>query len=185
MKRWYAALVRWPARQLHLAGGGLLLVLAAALWFYVLKAPLANLRALRAERAQLEENAVDLRPLSARLASLQAAVRDQERRLGASATPIAAQQVSLVGQINDLATAHGVALSAIRPAPLRQAMSFVQSGFDASASGRYASLLAWMEALEQARPDLAISSFNMQAGQGAGTIEMQVRVALYRLEGAP
>lgn len=185
MKNWYGRVARLPPRQLHLAGCALLLVLAAALWFRLLSAPLASLRALRAEHARLAANAVPLPPLEARLASLRAQVLAQERRLGAGAAHGPAQQVSLVGQINELATAHGVTLSGIRPAPLRQAMSFVQSGFDASASGTYPALLAWMEALERARPDVAIASFSMQSGQAAGVVEMQVRIALYRLEDAP
>ena len=54
MNVWIRRAATMPVRQLHLIGAGVLLIVAAALWFYAVRAPLTALRAVRAERALLE-----------------------------------------------------------------------------------------------------------------------------------
>jgi len=174
-----------PARQLHLMGGGLLLVVAAALWFYALRAPLAALRAVRAEQAQLELGASDPRLLAAQLAVLDTDTAALAKRLGAVSTQASAQApaqllVGLVGELGKLARAQGVTLHSVNPAPEETVLSFTQAGFDAEASGPYPNLLAWMSAIERARPNLAIAAFDMHPAATPGQVAMKIRIAAFR-----
>lgn len=172
-----------PVRQLHLMSGGLLLILAAALWFYALRAPLAALRAVRAEQAQLALGAGDPRLLAAQLAALgtdtEALAKRFNVNVGLGAAP-AQVQVHLVGELGKLAQAQGVTLHGVTPAPDETVLAFVQAGFDAEASGTYAGLLTWMTAVEQAQPNLAIAGFDMRPGETPGQVAMKVRIAAFR-----
>ena len=114
-----------PPRQLHLIGAGLLLVVAAALWFYALRAPLTALRAVRAEQAQLELAGTDPRPFAAQLAALAHDIELLAKRLGGAPAGGTTQlQVRLIGELGALAQAQGVALHGIVPAPDEMVRAF-------------------------------------------------------------
>lgn len=178
-----------PARQLHLIGAGLLLIVAAALWFYGVSAPLKALRAVRAEQAQLDLAGSDPHLLGAQLAALEGDTAALAQRLGAYSGQTSAQTsaqapaqllVRLIGEIGALAQAQGVTLHGVAPAPEETVLAFHQAGFNADVSGPYASLLAWMRAIEQAQPNLAIASFEMRPALTPGQVAMTVRIAAFR-----
>lgn len=170
-----------PARQLHLLGAGLLLIVAAGLWFHALRAPLTALRAVRAEQAQLALAGSDPRLLAAQLAVLGSDTEALLKRLGeAPAQPSAQLLVRLIGELGALAQAQGVTLHGVNPAPEETVLAFTQAGFDAEVSGSYASLLAWMGALERAQPNLAIAGFDMRAADTPGQVAMKIRIAAFR-----
>jgi len=181
MKAWTRGLAAMPARQLHLMAGGLLLIVAAALWFYALRVPLAALRAVRAERAQLEAAGSNPRPLAAQLTALETETRTLASRFGAGGTQPATQQmVGLVREISTLAQARGIQLRGVTPAPDEQVLAFTQIGFDAEVSGSYAALLAWMTDLERSSSRLSIAGFEMQTGKVPGQVDMKIRIAAFR-----
>lgn len=188
---WIRKAAALPARQLHLAGAGLLLIAGAALWFYALRAPLTALRAVRAEQAQLAQAAGDPRLLAAQLAQLAADSRQLEKRLGAgpinaSAQTSAQAQVRLVGSLGALAREQGVTVHGVAPAPDEMALGFMRLGFDVDASGPYAALLAWMNAIERAQPNLSIAGFDMRTGTAPGQVAIRIRIAAYQTqENAP
>lgn len=174
-----------PARQLHLIGAGLLLIVAAALWSYGLSAPLKALRAVRAEQAQLDLAGSDPQLLGAQLAALEGDTAALAQRLGTSSQQTSAQApaqllVRLIGELGALAQAQGVTLHGVAPAPEETVLAFHQAGFNADVSGPYASLLAWMRAVEQAQPNLAIASFEMRPALNPGQVAMSVRIAAFR-----
>jgi len=170
-----------PPRQLHLMGAGLLLIVAAALWMYALRAPLTALRTVRAEQAQLELAGTDPRPFAAQLAVLAHDTELLAKRLGGAPAGGATQlQVRLIGELGALAQAQGVTLHGIVPAPDEMVLAFVQSGFDAEVSGPYTSLLAWMEAIERAQSNLSIAAFEMHASATPGHVTMKIRIAAFR-----
>jgi Tfp pilus assembly protein PilO len=182
MKRdWLRKVAAMPARQLHLMAGGILLIVAAALWFYALRTPLTALRTVRAEQATLETAAGDPRLLTAQLAALDADTRALAQRAGALPGRSATQQaVGVLGEIGALAQAHHLRLHRAQPAPEQPFLSFTEAGFDIDASGSYADLLAWMQAIEQAPGGLSIASFDMHAAQTPGQVDMKVRIAAFR-----
>ena len=170
-----------PARQLHLIGAGLLLIVAAALWFYGVSAPLKALRVVRAEQAQLDLAGSDPRQLGAQLTALEADTALLAKRLGTASAQAPAQLlVHLIGELGALAQAQGVTLHGVAPAPEETVLAFHQAGFNADVSGPYASLLAWMRAIEQAQPNLAIASFEMRPALTPGQVAMTVRIAAFR-----
>lgn len=188
---WIRKAAALPARQLHLVGAGLLLIVAAGLWFYALRAPLTALRAVRAEQSQLALAAGDPTLLAAQLAVLDTDSRALAKRLGtgigqAAAQPASQAQVRLVGALGTLAREHGVSLHGVAPAPDEMALSFLRLGFDVDASGPYGALVAWMGAIEHAQPNLAIAGFEMHAGETPGQVSMKIRIASYQAqENAP
>ena len=188
---WIRKAAALPARQLHLAGAGLLLIAGAALWFYALRAPLTALRAVRAEQAQLAQAAGDPRLLAAQLAQLAADSRQLEQRLGAGPGPASGQasaqtsaqaQVRLVGSLGALAREQGVTVHGVAPAPDEMALGFVRLGFDVDASGPYGALLAWMNAIERSQPNLSIAGFDMRTGTAPGQVTIRIRIAAYQTQ---
>jgi hypothetical protein len=170
-----------PVRQLHLAGAGLLLIAVAALWFYALRAPLAKLRTVRAEHARLAGSGGDPRLLAAQLAVLQADSAALVRTVGAAAAGQAALPVvQLIADAGALAARHQVKLGGTAPLADKNTVVFEQSGIEVSASGRYADLVAWMDAIEKSRPNLAIDGFNMAPGDTPGQVNITLRIAAYR-----
>ena len=184
---WIRKAAALPARQLHLAGAGLLLIAGAALWFHALRAPLTALRAVRAEQSQLALAAGDPTLLAAQLAVLDTDSKALAKRLGSGpAQPASQAQVRLVGALGTLAREHGVSLHGVAPAPDEMALSFLRLGFDVDASGPYGALVAWMGAIERAQPTLAIAGFEMHAGETPGQVSMKIRIASYQAqENAP
>ena len=170
-----------PARQLHLMGAGALLIAAAALWFYGLRAPLAGLRAVRAEQAQLTVAGSDSQVLAAQLAALHTDTQAFVKRLGAGAAQPSAQLlVGLMGELGALARAKGVLLHGVTPAPEETTLAFIRIGFNAEVTGSYAGLVAWMGAIERSQPNLSIAGFEMRASKAPGQVDMNIRIAAYR-----
>lgn len=181
MADWIRKAAALPVRQLHLAGGGVLLVACAAFWFYGLRAPLTQLRTLRAEHARLAQAGVDPRLLAARLALLDSDSSALARRLGiGSAGPATPLVVRLIGEVSRLAALHQVVLQGATPAAEQPVLLFDRFGIEAEASGRYASLLAWMAAIESAGPNLAIDRFEMRPAATPGQVHIKLRIAAYR-----
>lgn len=182
MARLLRILGAMPARQLHLLGGGLLLIVAASLWTLALRAPLAQLRTVRAEQQRLEAGGADPRLLAAQLAQADSAIAVLSARMGAGTARPAPDQllVALVGTINRLALAHGIGVTAVTPTHNLQTMVFDEVGFEAQVTGSYSALLAWMAAVEAAQPNTAIAGFEMQPTTIPGQIGMSIRIAAYR-----
>lgn len=178
---WINRAAALPARQLHLLGGGVLLIAAAALWTYGVKAPLANLRALQAEQLRLGAASADPARLGAQLASLGSDTQALAKRLGAGpAQPATQLMVGLIGEIGALARAQGVQLHSAAPLPGQRSLAFEQLGFEVDVTGSYASLLAWMASIERARPNLSVAGFDMRAAKTPGQIDMKIRIAAFR-----
>jgi Tfp pilus assembly protein PilO len=170
-----------PARQLHMLGIGVLLILVFALWSYGLRAPLAELRTVRAEQMRLAALGGDARTPAAQLVVLADETRTLAAQLGAGNALTPSQQlVELIGDLGKLAQAHGVSLRMATPAPQEPVMSLLQGGVDADVSGSYAALVGWMSAVEAARPHLSVASFEMHPAKTPGQIDMKIRIAAYR-----
>jgi len=177
-----------PARQLHLLGAGLLLIVAAGLWTLALRAPLAQLRTVRAEQQRLAAGGVDPRLLAAQLTQLDTDVDAVSARLGVKGSHRAPAQMllALVGDANRLALAHGITVNGVTPMPDAQTMVFDQVGFALDATGPYSALLAWMAAVEAAHANIAIAGFDMQPAKTPGQVTINIRIAAYRpQESAP
>lgn len=179
---WIRKAAALPARQLHLMGGGLLLVAGAAFWFYGMRAPLAALRTVRAEQAQLALAAGNPQLLAAQLAVLATDTGALAKRLGAGAGPAqppAQLLVGLMGELGALARDKGVTLHGVTPAPEEAALGFTRIGVNAEVTGSYAAVLAWVGAIEHARPNLSIAGFEMRRAKTAGQVDVSIRIAAF------
>jgi Tfp pilus assembly protein PilO len=179
-----------PARQLHLMGAGLVLIVAAGIWTLALRAPLVQLRTVRAEQQRLAAGGADPRLLAAQLAQLDVDLAALSARLGirtAHPAPAPAQMlVALVDETNRLALAHGVTVNGVTPMADVQTLMFDQVGFALDATGSYSALLGWMSAVEAAQANIAIAGFDMQPAKAPGQININIRIAAYRpQESAP
>ena len=178
---WIAKAAAIPARQLHLLGGGVLLITAFALWTYGVKAPLAELRRVKAEQQRLGALATSPQVLVAQLAALNKGTEALAQRLGnGTAQASMPLMVGLIRDIGALAGTHGVRLHSAAPASGQRSLAFEQVGFDADVTGTYAGLLAWMAAVERSRPNLSVASFDMRAAQTPGQIAMKIRIAAFQ-----
>lgn len=178
---WKRKAAAMPARQLHLIVAVLFLAVTAALWFYGLRAPLAGLRAVRAEQALLVSGGADPKLLAAQLALLGTEARALEQRVSAGAAQPSAQLlIGLMSELGALARDQGVQLHGITPAPEEATLVFSKIGFNAGATGSYAGLLAWMSSIERARPNLSVVSFDMRPARTPGQVDMTIHIAAYR-----
>lgn len=177
-----------PARQLHLLGAGLLLIVAAGLWTLLLRTPVAQLRAVHAEQQRLSAGGVDPQLLAAQLKQLDTDVDAVSARLGVKKSHPAPAQLllALVGDTNRLALAHGITVNGVTPMQDGQTMVFDQVGFAVDATGPYSALLAWMAAVEAAQANITIAGFDMQPAKTPGQVTINLRIAAYRpQESAP
>lgn len=178
---WIRKAAALPARQLHLMGAGLLLITAAALWFYALRTPLTALRVVRAEQEQLAFGGNDPRLLAAQLDVLDTDTQALVKRLGAGpGQPSAQLMVGLMGKLGTLAREKGVTLHGVAPLPEETALVFTRIAFNAEVTGSYAALLALMGAIERAQPNLSIAGFEMRPSGSPGQVDMKIRIAAYR-----
>jgi hypothetical protein len=88
--------------------------------------------------------------------------------------------VQLIDRLGALAQAQGLTLHAVNPAPEEKVLAFIQAGVDADVSGPYPKLLAWMEAVERAQPNLAIAGFEMRPAETPGQVALKIRIAAFR-----
>lgn len=182
-----AALTRMPARQLHLLLGGALVVVLALLWSFALRAPLAQLRAQRAEQARMALSAADPAQLARQLAALTGEVAALESSLsrqggGGADLPVAGTsqlQLRLIGAVERAAARHAVQLRGAVPGPARTIAGFREVSIDVEAVGSYQALMAWMADADGGA--LAVVSFDLGAGDSAGARVMKVRMAAYVL----
>jgi len=185
MDKLIAQATRIPARQLHLLLAGVLLVCAALLWTHALRAPLAALRTAQAERTRLENGEPNAALLAAQLKTLDAEVASlsTELGLGVKQPPAAQQLLALSGDISALAAEHHVNLLRADPAASAQTLVFDEIAVDAEASGRYIDLMAWLAAVETARPNVAVLRLDMGSKLDApaddGRVELKARIALF------
>lgn len=192
----HAALARLPQRQLHLLMAGVLLVTAALLWSFALRAPLAALRAQRADQLLLEQAVSNPRQMAAQLAALTAQVAAQERAAtqladssdaeaaagaanSANAADASRMQLALIGQVDRACARHGVRLRLAVPAAARPVATFTEVAIDVEVAGSYRALLALLRDIDADGGKLAVVSFDLVSGDGASGRLMKIRLAAY------
>lgn len=185
-----AALARMPARQLALLLGGVLAVIAALLWSVALRAPLAAMRAQQAEIARLSLVAAQPARTAQQLAALALEVDKLDKVLAGQTVPgnsgerADQLQLRLIGEADRAAARHAVILRGAVPGPRRVVTGFQEVSIDVEAAGSYQALVDWLREVDAAGT-LAIVSFDLAAGDGAGGRVMKTRMAAYQLPPAP
>jgi len=165
-------------RVLRLAIPALLLLVALECWLLVLRAPVAQWRALRESAAALEAAA---EPLTA--ADVQA-LRDELARLdgGAGAPQRVARSseqtvVALIGTLGPRAAGQGVTLGDVAAGPRRPREGLLQADFDVRVRGSYAALTAWLADAQGAIAPLAVTGLVLRGPDAGGALEMALRLS--------
>lgn len=170
-------------RVLRIALPLAVLLLALECWLLVLRAPVLQWRALRAERATLEGGVLPLR--AADLASK----RQDLARLQAEMGPPASAQAEpdgdgglmpLMGRLDRLATRHAVSLGTVRPAGRVPQGGVLQIDHEVSARGAYPALAAWLAAAAAELAPLTLGELSFHAVDGNGQVELTLRVSDFR-----
>ncbi|HUW38542.1 MAG TPA: type 4a pilus biogenesis protein PilO [Rhodocyclaceae bacterium] len=181
-------LARLPARRLNLVLMGALLIACALTWLLAVRAPLASLRTMRAERTRLETAAADTAGLRLQNERLAAEVAALSRDRGKADWQGSADQmlVHLISEVDRAGSRHGVQIRGTIPGPTRKTVIFDEIPFDIEARGSYQSLVDWMEDIERSLPTLSISRFEIHPTDTPPRLAMKIRIAAYRpLEGHP
>ena len=171
-----------PVRQLQLLLGGSLAVVAALFWMLLLRAPLAQVRALQAERDQLQQVVAEVDQYQRGNAALELELTGLKRGLNNLDPQRSTDQLLLeqIRQVDQRAAHHAVLLRGATPGPISKAVTFDEIPFDLEAEGRYQDLVDWMNDIDSAMPTLAIVRFALHPADTPGQLTMKLRLAAYR-----
>ncbi|MBK7616681.1 MAG: hypothetical protein IPJ08_20330 [Burkholderiales bacterium] len=168
-------------RALRIALPFAVLLVLLECWLLVLRAPVQQWRALRAERATLDSGAQPLR--AADLAGQREALRRLQAELGAPATGLAEPDASLMplmASLDRLATRHAVLLGTVRPAGRVPQAGVLQTDHEVSARGAYPALAAWLAAASTELAPLTLGELSLRALDGNAQVELTLRVSDFR-----
>lgn len=148
-------------------------------WLLVLRAPLAEWRALSAKRQASEANS----PL---------AVEPEIRRLSADIERIDKllqsagvdgsdddKVLELIATLSRLGARHGVSLGSVKAGGRRVDNCFERVSFDLEARGAYRALVEWLAAAEDAVAPLSVIELTMNAVDEGRQVALKVKFAAY------
>ncbi len=181
---------RVEPRLVRLGAAALLVAALLAAWFWLIRPPLGEYRALNAARERSVrdiaglEASVDRREIDTlleRIGTLEQVL--QAGRDGASANEMMAD---IIGTLDRLAGEHGVVLTGVKPGQAGEVLSFEEQPFDVEATGRYFDLIAWLRAAERDLRPMLIKQFRFRAvDDRGGGLAVSVRVVSYRVRETP
>jgi Tfp pilus assembly protein PilO len=174
-----------PARTLWLVIGGVLLLTLVQGWLLVLRQPFGEYLKLKSERATLESPAGSSAQLAAEVERAERQLAALTERLAGAEKPNATDRtiVQLMDRLATLAGRHGATLHGVRPADTRRALMFDEMAFDIQGAGSYPALLKWLEDMESELAPFVVTQFSIKRGTTAEALAMDLRLAVYRLQG--
>lgn len=170
-----------PRHQLLAAGGiGLFIALQGGL---LLRQPLGEYLQAGRERAALERYAHAPQQVPAEIERVERELAALSMRLAGAVSPLAPEStiVHVMDRLAAIASRHHAALQGVRPAGIRRILMFDEMAFDIQAAGAYAALVVWLEDVERELAPLVVTQFSIKRGAAAGALNMELRVAAYRL----
>ncbi|MBP6675834.1 MAG: hypothetical protein KA185_11205 [Vitreoscilla sp.] len=150
-------------------------------WLLVLRLPVQQWRALRAERATLDGGAQPVR--AADVASQREALNRLQAEMGPPApdlTETDAGLMPLMASLDRLAARHAVLLGTVRPSGRVPHAGVLQSDHEVSARGAYPALAAWLAAAATELAPLTLGELNFHSLDGGGQVELTLRVSDFR-----
>ncbi len=159
-------------------------VTVTAAYFYLLEAPLKEY--VRLHRLA-DDSAMEIR--SQRRVVNDAHVRQLEREVeqlrqtlyGQTPQLQSSEMVSyIIGQLDRLATKHGVQLVGVKPGPIGRVLMFEEIPFDVEVTGSYMQLFGWLQQAEDALHPMVVKEFHIAEGAARPQLNMNLRVVSYR-----
>jgi len=170
------ALAAMPARQLNLVAAGTIAIVAALLWTFAIRAPLAAMRQQQVQLAALNaaRAAAPLPvPLSPAAASAGAAVAPP-------AAPAAAPApLALIAAVSASARDAGLVVGGAVPGPQRSVAGLRQQTLDIDASGGYGAILDWVADIEARQPAVGFTRLTLRAAPEEPHRLVQLQLAAY------
>jgi type II secretory pathway component PulM len=168
------ALAAMPARQLNLVALGAVAIVAALLWTFAIRAPLAAMRQQQVQLAALNATrAAAPLPLSPGAAPAGAAVAPP------AAPPAAPAPLALIAAVSASARDAGLAVGSARPGAQRNVAGLHQQTLDIDASGGYGAILDWVADIEARHPAVGFTRLSLRAAPDEPRRLVQLQLAAY------
>lgn len=155
-----------------------------AAYFYLLEAPIkeyvrlhqmadASVTEIRSQQREFSD--AQIRELERDVEHLQGTLYGQTPQLSSS------EMVSyIIGQLDLLATRHGVQLIGVTPGSVVRVLMFEEIPFDVEVNGSYMQLFDWLQEAERALHPMVVKEFRIGEGTGRAQLSMNLRVVSYR-----
>lgn len=174
-------------RAVSLAGGGLLILVLLAAWFYILEPALTEHRSLNAVRLQVE---LEAQPVAATAdegeeARLTARVEMLDALLRSGAGSTVQTLPMVMSTLAGLTGRHGVVLLSVNAAPVVRLHGFEEQPFDVEASGSYFALARWLAEAESALRPMQVRRFRLRAAEGDEAVTMTLQLSGWRAAEQP
>lgn len=166
------------------AVAGLFLSLEA--WLLVLRAPVAESRALAAAR-RVGEAAPGPGALAAEVARLGLAVSRAEQELR-NALPTRSEDdmvMFLIGTLDRTAIEHAVALGTVKPLGRRVDRGYESTSFEVEARGGYLALIEWLRAAEVQVAPLTVGDLSLSAVDEGRQVALKVNLVAHAIVPEP
>lgn len=176
---------RLGEREQRLVGGGILLLSLAALFTYVLQAPLKVYRSGLASRALLEQAALQGAEIGVQLEQLRAEVAGLERQLHGDTANLPDKQLEafVVGRLQTISWRNGVELISVEPTSGEAVATFSESLFHVELSGNYFDLFDWFSDVNDELGFVVIKEYQMRPVENVADdplLVVNLTIASYR-----
>ncbi|WP_373096688.1 type 4a pilus biogenesis protein PilO [Zhongshania sp.] len=173
-------------RSIRLLGGGLALLLVAALSLYVVKPLWLNYQSIKASNLMLVNAMTHGVDLDQQLAQRYANIKSIEESLFGSSGAIPAKQMEgyVIGVLQSISWQQQVKLDSVRPLASKDIMQFRELPFEVSFSGDYFSLFNCLQAINKELGFIVIDQLTISSDpsdRSGSALQMKLRMASYRI----
>lgn len=165
-------------RMLLLAAG--LLFVAVECWMLVLRAPVAEWRALR-QQIEQGDATVPVATLRSEVRRVRETLAQAEQRLKTLGwqEPDDEKVMDLIARLDAAARGHGVQLGQVRAAGRRAERDVQVATFDAEAKGAYLAAMQWLQAVEAQAAPLQVGELQIDRIGDGGQVMLKVRLQAF------
>ena len=180
---------RLDVRQRAMLAGGLVVLLIAALFSYVVLPRIKVYQQSAESRNLLQDVAVQGQAVSQQLTALAAVVQALERELHGDAANLPVEQLEsfVIGRLQVISWRNDVELISIEPSAGETIQSFRESLFRVELSGSYFDLYAWLRELNDELGFVVIKEYEMRPIENVAEdpdLLVNLSIASYRLSGS-
>ena len=173
-------------RQLRLAAAGILLLLAAALFVYVLLPQIKSYRTATENRQVLRKAAQAGEAVSAQLTTLKEEIGTLERRLHGDTANLPPRQLEsfVIGRLQNISWSNDVELVGVQPRIGDRVQMFTESLFEIELYGSYRGLFSWLAEVGDDLGFVVIKEYQMRPAEDQPKnprLHVELTLASYRV----
>ncbi len=171
--------------KLRLFTGGLILLIATALFTYVVWPQMKTYRGVVKTRTLLESAVTNRSELNNQLATEKAEVEALNKRLHGDMANLPARQMEtyIIGRLQKISWQHRVELAGVRPSTGEIIKTFQEILFDVNVAGDYLDLYAWLRELRKELGFVVIKQYEMrpiEQNKESPRLMVKLTMATYR-----